>query len=60
MENNSCNWCNEKPKLLIDEAGWELVVYKDDEGYPWIEMSTGTGFASGAISYCPICGRKLD
>lgn len=58
-ENIQCKWCKDNPDLLIDEEGWELSVFKDDEDCSWIEMSTEAGFASTEINFCPMCGRKL-
>ena len=57
---NNCQYCQEPFKSVIDEAGWDLEIEKDPDNYYWLVMSiTNKGFASNAINYCPICGRKL-
>jgi len=60
LTEEQCEYCGISPKPIIEELDWETIVYKDDEGYYWIEMSTSRGFAADAINYCPICGRDLN
>ena len=62
LEQETCEFCHNPYDNMIDEAGWDLGIESDTSSgikYFDLVMSTGRGFASTPVNYCPKCGRKL-
>ena len=63
LEQETCEFCHNPYKNMIDEAGWDLGINSDTScGIKYFDlvMSTSKGFASTPANYCPKCGRKLS
>ena len=63
LEQETCEFCHNPYKNMIDEAGWDLGIDSDTScGIKYFDlvMSTSKGFASTPANYCPKCGRKLS
>lgn len=62
LEQETCEFCHEPYKNMVDEAGWDLGIESDTSfGIKYFDlvMSTSKGFTSTPANYCPKCGRKL-
>jgi len=62
LEQETCEFCHKPYKNMIDEAGWDIGIESDTSfGIKYFDlvMSTGKGFSSTPVNYCPKCGRKL-